>query len=115
MITQNKVLTTFLSIASLISAGQAFADEEMTVPRGPEIHGIASHCAIGDVPQTSKAGPYNKYCTVLKDAEKCLALIKSRMDRQGNIEELMKGDEDERRKSEICVETFRVQLLKVRE
>lgn len=96
-----------LSLAAALTAMSAAA-AELPVPRGGAILPLASNCGIGPFDQTGKAGGYNAYCTVLTDAEKCLALVKRQMN---NLDGTLDSDSFDKDRINYCLEEFRRGLL----
>lgn len=104
---KNRTLCT-LTLGATLAAAPAFANE-LPVPRGDETTASASSCAIGPFEQTGKAGPYNRYCTELTDAEKCLALVKKYLNQDGSMERA--PYELDQQRVTFCLEEFRQKLL----
>ena len=102
-----KYLTASLSLVTIFAGAKAYA-EELPVNRGSEIDSLAGNCGIGPFGQTGKAGQYNRYCTQLTDAEKCLALVKQSFSPDsGETRPSYQGE-----KTAYCLDLFRNELLR---
>ncbi len=90
-----------------ISGAQANAAD---LPRGANVHELAGNCEIGTFPQTTKAGPYNSLCHVMKDSEKCLALIKGQFFYNGQEVEVTAVPEQKVQVAKYCLEVLNREL-----
>jgi hypothetical protein len=99
-----------LTVLSL-SLGAATAQAQQEPPRGQDVGRLAGNCAIGPFGQVSKAGPYNRLCAEMSDAEKCLAVVKQRLRDHGNTFELHPVWEGQRARAAYCLSTFMNGLL----
>ena len=101
-------------IAALIAAAgltaAAGAGAATSVPRGENVGSLAGNCSIGTFPQTSKAGPYNSLCSVMKDSEKCLAFIKGHFYFNGQDVQVHEVSQKNEAKAEYCLDVLKQEL-----
>lgn len=80
------------------------------LPRGADVGPLAANCPIAKFPQTSKAGPYNILCKVMKDSEKCLALIKRQFDYDGQTVKVEKVYQEDVQRARYCLNILKEEL-----
>jgi hypothetical protein len=101
-------------IAALVAAAgltaAASASAATSVPRGENVGSLAGNCSIGAFPQTSKAGPYNVLCNVMKDSEKCLAFLKGHFHFNGQTVDVRPVNHQEEAKAEYCLDVLKQEL-----